>query len=64
LTYWGLIGFDFGFINLSNAFIDRLRVPKYHFIAPISDPTLLTIFFIEPKLPKLELLITAVKGFT
>ncbi len=34
LTYWGLIGFDFGFINLSNAFIDRLRVPKYHFIAP------------------------------
>ena len=34
LVYWGLIGFDFGFINLSNAFIDRLRVPKYHFIAP------------------------------
>ena len=34
LTYWGLIGFDFGFINLSNAFIDKLRVPKYYFIAP------------------------------
>ena len=34
LAYWGLIGFDFGFINLSNAFIDRLRVPKYCFIAP------------------------------
>ena len=34
LTYWGLIGFDFGFINLSNVFIDRLRVPKYFFIAP------------------------------
>jgi hypothetical protein len=34
LAYWGLIGFDFGFINLSNVFIDRLRVPKYHFIAP------------------------------
>ena len=34
LTYWGLIGFDFGFINLSNAFLDRLRVPKYHFKAP------------------------------
>jgi hypothetical protein len=49
LTYWGLIGFDFGFINLSNAFIDRLRVPKYHFIAPISEPTLPTNFFIEPK---------------
>ncbi len=34
LVYWSLIGFDFGFINLSNDFIDRLRVPKYHFIAP------------------------------
>ncbi len=31
LPYWGLIGFDFGFINLSNAFLDRLMVPKYHF---------------------------------
>lgn len=32
--YWGLIGIDFGFINLSNAFIDRLRVPKYYCMAP------------------------------
>jgi hypothetical protein len=32
--YWGLIGIDFGFINLSNAFLDRLRVPKYHCKAP------------------------------
>jgi hypothetical protein len=48
LTYWGLIGFDFGFINLSNVFIDRLRVPKYFFIAPIRKPTLPTNYFIEP----------------
>ncbi len=48
LTYWGLIGLDFGFINLSNAFIDRLRVPKYFFIAPISEPTSPTNYFIEP----------------
>jgi hypothetical protein len=34
LAYWGLIGFDFGFINLSNVFIDRLRVPKYLFLSP------------------------------
>ena len=33
-AYWGFIGFDFGFINLSNAFLDSLRVPKYHFKAP------------------------------
>jgi hypothetical protein len=32
--YRGLIGKDFGFINLSNAFIDRLGVPKYHCYAP------------------------------
>ncbi|MCK5058673.1 MAG: hypothetical protein KAT34_18615, partial [Candidatus Aminicenantes bacterium] len=49
LAYWGLIGFDFGFIKLSNVFIDRLRVPKYHFIAPISETTLPTNFFIEPE---------------
>ncbi len=48
LTYWGLIGLDFGFINLSNAFIDRLMVPKYFFIAPIRKPTLPTNYFIEP----------------
>jgi hypothetical protein len=34
LPYWGIIGFDIGFINLSNAFIDRLRVPIYHCKAP------------------------------
>jgi len=32
--YRGLTGKDFGFINLSNASIDRLRVPKYHCNAP------------------------------
>jgi len=30
----GLIGIDFGFRNLSNASIDRLRIPKYSFPAP------------------------------
>ena len=34
LLYWGLIGQDFGFLNLSNVFLDRLRVPKYNFKAP------------------------------
>jgi len=34
LLYWGLIGTDFGFFNLSNASIDRLKVPKYPFKAP------------------------------
>ncbi len=34
LAYWGLIGLDFGFIDLSNAFIDRLRVPKCLFLSP------------------------------
>jgi hypothetical protein len=29
--------------------VDRTRNPKYHFIAPISKPTLSTNFFIEPK---------------
>ena len=32
--YRGLTGKDFGFLNLSNASIDRLRVPKYHCNAP------------------------------
>lgn len=33
LPYWGLIGIDFGFFNLSNVSIDRLKVPKYPFKA-------------------------------
>lgn len=32
--YRGLTGNDFEFLNLSNASIDRLRVPKYHCNAP------------------------------
>jgi len=32
--YRGLTGKDFGFLNLSNASIDRLRVPKYHCNGP------------------------------
>ena len=49
LAYWGLIGFDFGFINLSNVFIDRLRVPKYHFIAPNKRSNLTHKFFYRSK---------------
>lgn len=55
LLYWGLIGFDFGFINLSNAFLDRLRVPKYHFRSPNKNSLLPTIFFIESNNVKLSL---------
>jgi hypothetical protein len=49
LTYWGLIGFDFGFIDLSNVFIDRLRVPKYFFKAPNKRTAFTHNFFIDPK---------------
>ena len=48
LAYWGLIGFDFGFINLSNVFLDRLRVLKYHFKAPNKRSAFTTNSFIDP----------------
>jgi hypothetical protein len=48
LLHWGLIGVDFGFINLSNAFLDRLRVPKYHFKVPNKHRYLPTDFFVDP----------------
>ncbi len=49
LAYWGLIGFDFGFIDLSNVFLDRSRVPKYYFTAPNKRTALTHKFFYRPK---------------
>jgi hypothetical protein len=45
LAYWGLIGFDFRFIDLSNVFIDRSRVPKYNFKAPNKRTNFIHKFF-------------------
>ncbi len=54
-SYWGLIDLDFGFINLSNVFIDRLRVPKYHFITPNKLTNFIHNFFYRTNTSKIRI---------